>query len=179
MPSTKTPFDVPAIASPPLYVERNSPSCCLTVRDVTRLAVSVTLAARDGKAIEARFPVLWPHTLQTIDRPSLTRNGQAKAPADFAAPCRDDFTLAELMAHDDAVATGARRDMAASGPVVDVDHDLLLTAVGWIEKQPQSISAVKVKNIRIMRGLPLCPCPQMARYTGSGDLKSASNLVRG
>jgi feruloyl esterase len=49
----------------------------------------------------------------------------------------------------------------------------------WVENgvAPNRIIASKIINGAVTRTRPLCPYPQVARYTGSGDIDSAENFV--
>jgi tannase/feruloyl esterase len=63
------------------------------------------------------------------------------------------------------------------GPGPDIVNPNLLTALAqWVEHgaAPESIVATK-SNSPLTR--PMCPYPQLARYTGSGDTNDPSNFV--
>ena len=49
----------------------------------------------------------------------------------------------------------------------------------WVEKNqaPERILVVRKTNGQIDRSRPLCPYPQVANYTGSGDTNEAANFV--
>jgi feruloyl esterase len=57
--------------------------------------------------------------------------------------------------------------------------DMLAALEQWVEQRraPDSIPASRVVNGRIDRTRPLCPSPQQATYTGSGDINDAKNFV--
>jgi len=65
----------------------------------------------------------------------------------------------------------------------DADHDVLRALERWVEggTAPSRIIATKyvdgdaAKGVALQR--PLCPYPQVAKYTGSGDLKDAANFA--
>lgn len=54
----------------------------------------------------------------------------------------------------------------------------LLTVVDWVEqgKAPDRITASRIVNGKAVRTRPLCPYPQIARYTGSGSIDEAANF---
>jgi hypothetical protein len=56
--------------------------------------------------------------------------------------------------------------------------DAVTALVDWVEKgkAPDSIRAARVINNREVRSRPLCPYPQVARYTGKGSLDEAANF---
>jgi Tannase and feruloyl esterase len=60
----------------------------------------------------------------------------------------------------------------------DADHDLLAAVIAWVEegKAPSSIIASKYDlNKQLVRTMPLCPFPAMARYNGSGPVNDAAS----
>ena len=59
----------------------------------------------------------------------------------------------------------------------DADHDIVMALDRWVESgvAPDKIVAAHLTNKVADRTLPLCPYPQAAVYTGSGDVKSADN----
>lgn len=56
--------------------------------------------------------------------------------------------------------------------------DSLTALVEWVEKgkAPDSLRATRVVNDREVRSRPLCPYPQVARYSGQGSVDEASNF---
>lgn len=54
----------------------------------------------------------------------------------------------------------------------------LLVVMDWVEqnKAPDRITASKVLNGKTVRTRPLCPYPQVARYSGSGSIDDATNF---
>jgi feruloyl esterase len=69
--------------------------------------------------------------------------------------------------------------MQGNPPEVDADHDLLSAIVQWVEenKAPEKIIASKVTDGKVVMTRPLCPYPQLARYSGHGDVNVAANFV--
>jgi len=66
----------------------------------------------------------------------------------------------------------------------DAHHSLLIALEGWVEKgvAPAAIIATKYNTngnpaSGVARTRPLCPYPQVARYTGSGSTDDAANFV--
>ena len=60
-----------------------------------------------------------------------------------------------------------------------LDHfDMLDAIVNWVEKgkAPESMTASRVVGGRVVRTRPLCPYPQVARYTGQGSIDDAANF---
>jgi feruloyl esterase len=69
--------------------------------------------------------------------------------------------------------------MAHCGGGIGPDRNDAVTAViDWVEsaKTPDSIVASKVTNGKVVRTRPLCPYPQVARYSGNGSIDDASNF---
>jgi feruloyl esterase len=56
--------------------------------------------------------------------------------------------------------------------------DSVTAIVDWVEKNkaPDSLRASKVVGDRVVRSRPLCPYPQIARYSGQGSIDDASNF---
>jgi pimeloyl-ACP methyl ester carboxylesterase len=68
----------------------------------------------------------------------------------------------------------------ASGIVpADSKHDVFRAMMDWSEKDtaPSSIIASRISNGVVSRTLPLCPYPQVAKYTGSGSTSDAANYT--
>jgi feruloyl esterase len=57
-------------------------------------------------------------------------------------------------------------------------HDPMTAMVDWVEKQkaPESMVASRVVDNKVVRTRPLCPYPQVARYTGQGSIDEAANF---
>ena len=69
--------------------------------------------------------------------------------------------------------------MAHCGGGVGPDrHDAVTAVIDWVEKSkiPDSLLASKVTNGQVVRTRPLCPYPQVARYTGQGSIDDAANF---
>ncbi len=69
--------------------------------------------------------------------------------------------------------------MAHCGGGIGPDRNDAVTAmVDWVEKgkAPASIVASKVVNNQVVRTRPLCPYPQVARYSGSGSIDEAASF---
>jgi hypothetical protein len=66
---------------------------------------------------------------------------------------------------------------------MDPAHDVVAALARWVEqgKPPTSLVATKYQGNevtgRMLRTMPLCPFPEEARYSGSGDLNDAKNWV--
>lgn len=56
--------------------------------------------------------------------------------------------------------------------------DVLTALEGWVEKgsAPAAIVASHATDNKVDRTRPLCPHPQMAKYTGSGSVDDAANF---
>jgi Tannase and feruloyl esterase len=56
--------------------------------------------------------------------------------------------------------------------------DAMSALVDWVEKgkPPESIRAARVVNNQEVRSRPLCPYPQVARYSGNGSIDEAANF---
>jgi hypothetical protein len=56
--------------------------------------------------------------------------------------------------------------------------DAVTAIIDWVEagKAPESIIASKIVDGEVTRSRPLCPYPQVARYTGRGSIDDAANF---
>ncbi len=69
--------------------------------------------------------------------------------------------------------------MAHCGGGIGPDRNDSVTAmIDWVEKgkAPTSIKASKVVDNKVVRSRPLCPYPQVARYSGAGSVDEAGNF---
>jgi len=50
--------------------------------------------------------------------------------------------------------------------------------INWVEKgkAPDSMTASRVVNNQVIRTRPLCPYPEVARYSGQGSIDDAANF---
>lgn len=57
-------------------------------------------------------------------------------------------------------------------------HDPMTAMIDWVEKgkAPDAILAHRVVNNEVVRSRPLCPYPQVARYSGQGSIDDAANF---
>src|SRR5688572_21543412 len=57
-------------------------------------------------------------------------------------------------------------------------NDAVTAVIDWVEKgkAPEQLIASKVTNGQTVRTRPLCPYPQVARYTGQGSIDEAANF---
>jgi feruloyl esterase len=57
-------------------------------------------------------------------------------------------------------------------------HDPMTGMINWVEKgkAPDSMIARRVVNGQVARTRPLCPYPQVARYSGQGSIDDAENF---
>jgi len=65
-----------------------------------------------------------------------------------------------------------------SGGVGPDRHDSMTAMIDWVEKgkAPASMTASRVVDNQVVRTRPLCPYPQVARYTGQGSIDEAANF---
>lgn len=65
-----------------------------------------------------------------------------------------------------------------SGGVGPDQHDPMTVLINWVEKgeAPDTIIAKQIDNGKVVRTRPLCPYPQVARYTGEGSPDDAANF---
>ncbi len=65
-----------------------------------------------------------------------------------------------------------------SGGIGPDRHDSMTAIIGWVEKSqaPASMLASRVLNDKVVRTRPLCPYPQVARYSGQGSIDEAANF---
>jgi hypothetical protein len=69
--------------------------------------------------------------------------------------------------------------MAHCGGGIGPDRNDSMTAmIDWVEKgkAPESIVASRMVNNQVVRTRPLCPYPQVARYSGQGSIDEAANF---
>jgi len=69
--------------------------------------------------------------------------------------------------------------MAHCGGGIGPDrHDSMTAMINWVEKDkaPASIVASRIVGNQVVRTRPLCPYPQVARYSGQGSTDDASNF---
>jgi feruloyl esterase len=69
--------------------------------------------------------------------------------------------------------------MAHCGGGIGPDrHDSMTAIIDWVEagKPPASMMASRVVNAQVVRTRPLCPYPQVARYSGQGSIDDAANF---
>jgi feruloyl esterase len=69
--------------------------------------------------------------------------------------------------------------MAHCGGGIGPDrHDPMTAMIDWVEKgsAPSSMLASRVMNDKVVRTRPLCPYPQVARYSGQGSIDEAANF---
>ena len=69
--------------------------------------------------------------------------------------------------------------MAHCGGGIGPDrHDSMTAVIDWVEKgkMPESMLASRVVNDQVVRTRPLCPYPQVARYSGEGSIDEAANF---
>jgi feruloyl esterase len=57
-------------------------------------------------------------------------------------------------------------------------HDPVTAVIDWVEKDksPASMVASRVVDNKVVRTRPLCPYPQVARYSGQGSIDDAANF---
>jgi hypothetical protein len=65
-----------------------------------------------------------------------------------------------------------------SGGAGPDQHDPMTAIINWVEKDkaPASLQAKLVLNGKVVRTRPLCPYPQVARYSGKGSMDDAANF---
>jgi Tannase and feruloyl esterase len=69
--------------------------------------------------------------------------------------------------------------MAHCGGGIGPDrHDSMTAIIDWVEKgkAPDSMLASRVVDKQVVRTRPLCPYPQVARYSGQGSIDEAANF---
>lgn len=74
------------------------------------------------------------------------------------------------------MAPGVEHCRGGSGPN---QFDALKAVVNWVENgiAPDRLVAARVENGQVVRTRPLCPYPQVARWTGNGSTNHADNFV--
>jgi feruloyl esterase len=65
-----------------------------------------------------------------------------------------------------------------SGGIGTDRFDSMTALINWVEKNkaPDSIAATRVVNNQVVRSRPLCPYPQVARYSGQGSIDESKNF---
>jgi len=65
-----------------------------------------------------------------------------------------------------------------SGGIGPDQHDPMTAIINWVEKgkAPASILAHRVESGKVVRTRPLCPYPQVARYSGQGRIDDAASF---
>jgi hypothetical protein len=65
-----------------------------------------------------------------------------------------------------------------SGGIGPDRHDSMTAIINWVEKGqvPASMLASRVVDNQVVRTRPLCPYPQVARYSGQGSIDDAANF---
>jgi hypothetical protein len=65
-----------------------------------------------------------------------------------------------------------------SGGIGTDRHDPMTAIINWVEKgqAPVSMLANRMVDNKIVRTRPLCPYPQVARYSGQGSIEDAANF---
>ncbi len=65
-----------------------------------------------------------------------------------------------------------------AGGIGPDQHDAMTAIINWVEKgqAPDSMVASQVVATQVVRTRPLCPYPQVARYTGKGSIDDAANF---
>jgi feruloyl esterase len=69
--------------------------------------------------------------------------------------------------------------MAHCGGGIGPDrHDAMTAIIDWVEKgqAPDTMVASRVVDNKVVRTRPLCPYPQVARYSGKGSIDDAANF---
>jgi hypothetical protein len=56
--------------------------------------------------------------------------------------------------------------------------DAMTPLINWVEsgKAPESIAARQMAGTEVQRTRPLCPYPQVAKYSGAGNLDEAASF---
>jgi feruloyl esterase len=74
-------------------------------------------------------------------------------------------------------------EFGQAGGTGDAEHDLVVGLEHWVEQgvAPTRIIATKFSGDDPAKGIamtrPLCPYPQVAKYSGSGDIAEAKNFA--
>jgi feruloyl esterase len=56
--------------------------------------------------------------------------------------------------------------------------DALTPPINWVEagKAPESLQARQMSGSQVVRACPLCPYPQVAKYSGAGSMDEAASF---
>jgi Tannase and feruloyl esterase len=65
-----------------------------------------------------------------------------------------------------------------SGGIGTDNFDAMTALINWVEKgkAPDSLAAKRIVDGKVVRTRPLCPYPQVARYSGQGSIDEAANF---
>jgi feruloyl esterase len=69
--------------------------------------------------------------------------------------------------------------MAHCGGGIGPDqHDAMTSIIDWVEadRAPDTMIASKIVGDETVRTRPLCPYPQVVRYSGEGSIDDAANF---
>jgi putative CocE/NonD family hydrolase len=122
-----------------LFTEQVRSTFYLRMRDGIRLAITVARPARGGKAVEARFPVIWHHTLSATQAPT---DGTGPAAGGFRAmPTLTDYgyVVVQVARRGNGQSFGERRGYHDRNEAQDA-YDL----VDWLSKQDWSDGKVGI-----------------------------------
>lgn len=111
----------------PRYDEEVVTSFYLPLRDGTRIAVSLHRPSKDGKAVEARLPVIWHNTL------AIDAAGTGKPPPGLASLTRQGYVVAVVARRGNGASFGTRRgyeDLTEGFDAYEVTE--------WLAAQPWS-----------------------------------------
>ena len=102
--------------------------------------------------------------------PQASVNFYARALAATKAPARGSTWLRLYMV------PGMGHCSGGEGPDT---FDVMSALDAWVDKGtlPQQIEASKIAAGKVTRTRPLCPYPQVARYTGTGSIDEAANFA--
>lgn len=120
----------------------------ITMRDGVRIAIDVYRPARDGKAVEEKFPVVWVHT--PYRRAFINEKGET-------VPTSDAMLLLPLIKHGYVIAIADTRGRGASfgarrGFQDRTEAQDAYEITEWLAKQPWSTGAIGIAGCSYVGG---------------------------
>lgn len=133
-----------AYDAPAAYPERVTTSLYLPMRDGVRLAVSVTLPAKDGKPAPGRFPVIWQHTLGIAGAgaeggPLAGASARTRGYGAMSGLANDGYAVVQVARRGNGPSFGRRRGYNDRTEAYDAYE-----VIDWLAAQPWSTGAVGV-----------------------------------
>jgi len=122
-----------------LFTEHVSSTQYLPMRDGVRLALRITRPARDGKAAEGAFPVIWQHTLSVIESADSTALSSEAGLGHVPGLVAYGYVVVQVARRGNGQSFGIRR-----GYNDETETDDAYEITEWLARQPWSTGAVGI-----------------------------------